>query len=428
MGSIPDSATPRRNPFALLTTLGARLKHVYRAASRGYRCLEAALHRYSTPVVATRWRSVLTKRYAVHGVFLLLMVMVAIHSRLATGADRSSYLYTLVSGDLITEGPLDPSAYAQTDAPGVGGARLAAIDADEAVDIITFDDVEAEFTNTLGGTAVVAPLQPLVPEPGSGDAPPRSQAPRPRIYTVEAGDTIAGIAATFDVSTNTILWANGLRSTAVLKVGDNLTILPTTGVLHTVQSGDTISGLASRYDASTNEIIEYNRLAHDATLAIGQKVLVPDGYLEAVSAPRIVSRDTRVAERDHDGPTPEPLESSGAGLVWPTTTKHVSQYFRWGHTGIDIDNRARPVVYAAAAGTVEFAGWMGGYGNLLIVSHGGGAQTYYGHLDKFYVSPGASVEPGAAIGQMGSTGRSTGAHLHYEYRLNGRPVNPLGMY
>lgn len=393
-----------------------------------YRRVETTLHTYSLPVQPSRWRNLLTKRYLVHGVFLLLMMGVAGHSHLTSGADRSSYLYTLVSGDLITEGPLDPSAYAQTDAPGVGGARLAAIDADEAVDIITFDDAEVDFANTLGGTSVIAPQQPLVPEPGSDDAPPRSKAPRPQVYTVEEGDTIAGIAAKFDISANTILWANGLRSTQLLKVGDNLTILPTTGVLHTVRSGDTVSGIAAKYDAAGKDIMEYNDLTEDAKLAIGQKVIVPDGYIEEVTAPRIVPRDTRIADRDHDGPTPEPVEGDGESLIWPTTSKHISQYFRWGHTGIDIDNRSRPAVYAAKPGTVEFAGWMGGYGNLLIVNHGGGAQTYYAHLDKFYVGKGASVDQGAAVGQMGSTGRSTGPHLHFEYRVNGRPVNPLGLY
>ncbi len=378
-------------------------------------------------MVPSRWGHRLPKRYLVHGVFLLLMGGIVWHSHTATGADRSSFLYALVSGDLVTEGPLDPSAYAQTDAPGVGGTRLAAVGADEAIDIITFDDAEVDFTNTLGGNAVIAPLQPVAPEPGSEDLPPRSKAPRPEIYTVESGDTIAGIAAKFDVSTNTILWANGLRATSTLKVGDSLTILPTTGVLHTVKSGDTVSGIASRYDAKGKDIMEYNSLPEDAKLALGQKIIVPDGYIEAVTAPRIVSQDT-LADRDHDGPTPEPVETAGASMVWPTTTRHISQYFRWGHTGIDIDNRSRPAVYAALDGTVEFTGWLGGYGNLIIVRHGNGAQTYYAHLDKFYVAKGASVAKGAAIGQMGSTGRSTGPHLHFEYRVNGRPVNPLGLY
>lgn len=421
--SLPPTRTGR---FSKVILLGQRLGRAWPALKRSYRRLEIALH--TTATRPKSWRGTIPKRYLVHGVFLMLMAGIVWHGRTTVGADRSSFLYALVSGDLVTEGPLDPSAYAQSDAPGVGGARLAAIGADDAIDIITFDDAEVDFANTLGGNAVIAPQQPLVPEPGSDDTPPRSTAPRPQIYTVESGDTIAGIAAQFDVSTNTILWANGLRASSTLKVGDNLTILPTTGVLHTVKSGDTVSGIASRYDAKGKDIMAYNNLAEDAKLAIGQKIIVPDGYIEEVAAPRIVPRDTVVAGRDHEGPTPEPVDSPGGGMVWPTTTRHISQYFRWGHTGIDIDNRSRPAIYAAAAGTVEFAGWMGGYGNLIIVSHGNGTQTYYAHLDKFYVAKGASIGKGAAIGQMGSTGRSTGPHLHFEYRVNGRPINPLGLY
>lgn len=374
--------------------------------------------------------SVFAKRYAVHAVFLLLMAAIAWHSQITTGADRSSLLYTLVAGEEIVEGPLDPAAYAQTDSPGIGGARLAAIDAEQSIDIITFEDAEVGFAGALGGNAVVGPLSPVVAEPGTEPETRSARTQEIKVYTVEEGDTIASIAAEFNISTNTVLWANGLSERTVLKVGDHLTILPTTGVLHTVRSGDTVSGIAAKYDASGRDILDYNRLGDEAKLALGQKVIVPDGYIEAVTAPRILPRDTHVADRDADaGPTPDPADVVADGnLAWPTTTQHISQYFRWGHTGIDIDNRSRPPVYVAEAGTVEFTGWLGGYGNLVIVNHGGGLQTYYAHLDKFYVSKGAALAKGAAVGKMGSTGRSTGPHLHFEVRRNGHPVNPLSMY
>lgn len=333
-----------------------------------------------------------------------------------------------MSGEEITEGPLDPVTYAQTNAPGTGGSRLAAAIASD-VGLITFDDPEVEFAATLGGNAVVAPLSPLVPEPGSDPSGSTQKSSQPRVYTVQENDTIASIAAQFDISANTILWANGLSSKDVIKVGDHLTILPVTGVLHTVSNGDTISGIAADYDAKQSDIIEYNNLGDGSRLSLGQKIIVPDGDgTPAQAVPSVVSSNTRVAREAEDGPTPAPAPTDGSGLLWPTTTKHISQYFKWGHTGIDIDNRSRPAVYAAAGGTVEFTGWLGGYGNLIIVNHGGGMTTYYAHLDKFYVSKGQAVEKGAAIGQMGSTGRSTGPHLHFEVRRNGTPVNPLGLY
>lgn len=347
-------------------------------------------------------------------------------SQVSGTVNRTSLLYSFISGEEVSEGPLDPSAYAQSD--GTGGPRLAVASASD-VNLITFDDPEVEFAQTLGGTAVIAPLQPEVPEPGSEEQPVR-KAQKPEVYTVQESDTIASIAADFNISTNTVLWANGLSSRDVIKAGDHLTILPTTGVLHTVQSGDTVLAIAQKYDVKATEMVEYNGLEDSSRLSIGQKLIIPGGDGTPETAPRVVPSNARIA-RDasvDDGPTPPPAKAEGAGMVWPTTTNHVSQYFRWGHTGIDIDNRSRPPVFASLEGTVEFNGWLGGYGNLIILNHGNGLTTYYAHLDKFYVSKGQAVAKGAAIGQMGSTGRSTGPHVHFEVRRGGRPINPMGMF
>jgi len=344
-----------------------------------------------------------------------------------TGVSHDSLLYTLVSGEEVIEGPLDPSAYAQTDAPGVGGARLAAVDASVGVDIITFDNPEVHFSATLGGNAVAAPLSPVLPEEGS--EPVQTPATgKAKVYTVQDGDTIAGIAEQFGVSTNTILAANGLTGKNVIKAGDHLTILPTSGALHTVSSGDTLLAIANRYDVEVSEIIEFNNMEDAHKLSIGQKLIVPGASVAPLKAPRIVPGGTRIASRNPEGPTPQPTAAKGSGMVWPTTTRHISQYFRWGHTGIDIDNRSRPPIYASEAGTVEFAGWLGAYGNLIIINHGNGLQTYYAHNEAHYVKKGQQVAKGAAIAKMGSTGRSSGPHSHFEIRRNGRPVNPLGFF
>lgn len=371
----------------------------------------------------------MSKQSAVHAVFIGLVTLIAWQSHAGAGVDRDSLLYALVSGGEVSEGPLNPSTYAQTNAPGTGGPRLAAAVADDA-GFITFDDPEVDFAATLGGNAVIAPMQPLLPEPGSSvstDKPTTLH--KPIVYTVQDGDTVASIAAKFTVSTNTILWANGLSSNDVIRVGDYLTILPVTGVLHTVQSGDTISEIAKKYDVKAADIIAYNNLGDGSDLALNQKIIVPDGDGSPVALPKVVSSETHL-ERDvtANEPTPPPVKEEGSGFIWPTITRHISQYFQWGHTGIDIDNRSRPPVYAAQAGTVEFTGWLGGYGNLIIVNHGGGLTTYYAHLAKFYVSKGQSVNKGDAVGKMGSTGHSSGPHVHFEVRRNGHPINPLGMY
>jgi len=344
------------------------------------------------------------------------------------GVGQNSLLYTLVSGEEVVEGPLDPSAYAQTDAPGVGGARLAAVDAGAGVDIITFDNPEVQFSATLGGNVVIAPLSPVLPEEGEETGTEAPTLQKAKVYTVQESDTIAAIAEQFGVSTNTILAANGLTERDIIKAGDHLTILPTSGALHTVSSGDTLLAVANRYDVAVSEIIEFNKLEDAHKLSIGQKLIIPGASVSPASAPRIVPGGTRIASRNPDGPTPQPASVSGAGMLWPTTTRHISQYFRWGHTGIDIDNRSRPAIYAAEAGTVEFAGWLGAYGNLIIINHGNGLQTYYAHNEAHYVAKGAKVAKGSAIAKMGSTGRSTGPHVHFEVRRNGRPINPLGMF
>lgn len=361
--------------------------------------------------------------------FAALILAIAIQGRAVAGVDHTSLLSTLISGEEISEGPLDPAAYAQTNAPGVGGARIAAIDGGTGLDIITFDSPEVSFSATLGGTVAQAPLSPIVPHSGDpDDAPVTLTQQQAFLHTVQDGDTIAAIAEQYDVSVDTILWANGISSNDIINVGDHLTILPTTGIMHTVVSGDTLLAIANKYDIETTDIAEYNKLADTHALSIGDKLIIPGG---AISVPRVVPPvigSRRLADKEDSGPTPEPIKSAGSGMVWPTATKHISQYFRWGHTGIDIDSRKSQSIYAALDGTVEFAGWLGAYGNLMIVNHGNGLQTYYAHNSKHYVGQGESVAKGQAIAQMGSTGRSSGPHVHFEVRRNGTPINPMGMF
>ena len=118
---------------------------------------------------------------------------------------------------------------------------------------------------------------------------------------------------------------------------------------------------------------------------------------------------------------------SASGFIWPVSGPITSGFgWRWGrmHEGIDIGAACGTPIRAAASGTVVYAGWMDGYGNLTIIDHGGGMATAYGHQSAIYVG-GGSVSQGQTIGAVGSTGHSTGCHLHFEVRVNGTPVNPL---
>lgn len=165
----------------------------------------------------------------------------------------------------------------------------------------------------------------------------------------------------------------------------------------------------------------YNAFVNDETfeLAIGQVVVVPDGVkpAERPTSPRI-------RQVTPDAGT---VVASGT-FVWPTGGT-ITQRSVWYHQGIDIANRVAPNVLAADSGTVIVAGWPDGYGygNRVIIDHGNGYRTLYAHLSQIYVVPGQTVARGNAIGKMGSTGRSTGIHLHFEVILNGVHLNPLNV-
>ncbi len=243
-------------------------------------------------------------------------------------------------------------------------------------------------------------------------------------YVVAEGDTVSSIAQKFGISTDTIRWQNDLDSPDAIKVGQTLEILPITGISHKVQKGDTVSSIAKKYDASAQAIVDYpfNTFVNDETfeLAVGQTVIVPEGVKPDE---QLWSPNTYIKRVTPDAGT---VVATG-GFVWPTQGI-ITQNFSWYHPGIDIANPAAPNVLAADSGRVIASGWDNtGYGYRVIVDHGNGYKTLYGHLQKIYVTVGQSVNAGNAIGQMGSTGRSTGTHLHFEVHMNGTRINPLSV-
>ncbi len=242
-------------------------------------------------------------------------------------------------------------------------------------------------------------------------------------YTVKEGDTVSTIAEKFGVSIDTIRWENDLETIKSIKAGDKLRILPVTGISHKVQHGETIYSIAKKYQVDAQVIVNwpYNSFANDETfaLAVGQQLIVPEG---------IMPKATPTAPRRYYAEVPAAGAITGTGqFAWPTSG-NISQHFVWYHPGIDISNRGAPAVLAADSGTVIAAGWPSpwAYGNRVLIDHGNGYATLYAHLSAVYVSPGQSVIRGQSIGKMGSTGRSTGIHLHFEIRRNGSTVNPLG--
>ena len=241
-------------------------------------------------------------------------------------------------------------------------------------------------------------------------------------YTVAEGDTVSSIAEKFGVSADTIRWQNNLTKDKV-KVGQVIEILPVSGVSHKVKKSDTVYSIAKYYDTSPQGIVDfpYNTFTNDETfeLAIGQIIVIPDGVRPAE---RQIS--PRVRQLTPDAGT---VVASG-NFVWPAGGT-ITQRFVWYHKGIDIANSAGSNILAADAGTVIMAGWPDGYGygNRVLINHGNGYKTLYGHLSQIYVVPGQTVARGAAIGKMGSSGRSTGVHLHFEIIQGGTYLNPLNI-
>ncbi len=248
-------------------------------------------------------------------------------------------------------------------------------------------------------------------------------------YTVQKGDTVSTIARRFDITINTILWANNLGSYSLIRPGDSLAILPESGILHTVKSGDTISKIANTYDVEEEKILSSNQLG--STLRIGDKIMIPGGRKITVAS--VAKPATTVSSnnpglgiiRDLVKAPSSPAADSGAKMAWPTDGARITQYYSWRHTGLDIANKTGTPLYAAEAGTVTYSGWSNGYGYNVLVDHGDGRQTRYAHASKLFVEVGDSVSRGENIAAMGSTGWSTGPHIHFEVIINGKKQNPL---
>lgn len=244
-------------------------------------------------------------------------------------------------------------------------------------------------------------------------------------YKIQPGDTVSTIAEKFGVSIDTIRWQNDLTSQDDIKIGDTLQILPVTGVSHKVQKGDTVYSIAKKYDADPQSIVDfpYNSFTNDETfeLAIGQTVIVPNGVMPSEAPWSAVARVRQTT------PDAGSVVASGQ-FVWPVGGM-ITQYFSWYHPAIDIANSAAPNVLAADSGTVVIAGYPdnSGYGNRVMIDHGNGYRTLYAHLNAVSVVSGQTVHRGDVIGRMGSSGRSTGTHTHFEVILNGVHINPLSV-
>lgn len=279
-------------------------------------------------------------------------------------------------------------------------------------------------TITLAGRAIVKPaIMPGVAVVGTS---------RKNItdYTILPGDSLSSIAYRYNVSVATLMWENNLGTNSIIRPGDKIRIPPVSGVMHTIVKGDNLKKIANTYKVEVDKIVAFNNLNEDGTdLIIGAKIMVPDGE-KIVSSPVQRTYVTTQSGYAVNVPSASSQSATTKGFVWPTAAKTITQYYGWRHYGLDVAGPMGTAIYAAKAGTVVTSqcGWNSGYGCYIIIDHGGGVRTLYGHNSKLLVSVGDQVSTGQTISLMGNTGKVygvTGIHLHFEIRINGATVNPL---
>jgi murein DD-endopeptidase MepM/ murein hydrolase activator NlpD len=228
------------------------------------------------------------------------------------------------------------------------------------------------------------------------------------IYEVQSGDSLWGIAEQFELDLDTLRWSNPEleRNPDVLSVGTKLRILPVPGIYHLIAEGDTLESIAGRYGVAPADITGYppNALFPPYDLKDKEGVIIPFGH-----------KDIHL---------PQPGLSSGYALAWPLVSV-VSGGFTADHPAIDIGAPYGSTVYAADDGLITYAGWaQDGFGYTVVIDHGDGRQTWYNHLKGTLLAAGNTVSRGTPIGEVGSTGHSTGPHLHFELHVNGERVDP----
>ena len=265
-----------------------------------------------------------------------------------------------------------------------------------------------------GGDITIVNNNSLLPDSGPmgtiADIEDKAGSDQISIYVVREGDSLSQIASMFNVSVNTIVWSNDIIKGSKITPGQTLVILPISGVRYEVKKGDTVKSIAKKLGSDADEIIQFNDLSASGQLAEGQTIIVPNG--EIAPAPLAKSGLKSSPVRGANGP------SYVGYYLRPIDGGRKSQGLH-GYNGVDLADTCGTPVVASASGDVIISregGWNGGYGNYVVISHANGTQTLYSHLSSSIVSAGWHVVQGQVIGYIGSTGKSTGCHVHFEVR------------
>ncbi len=236
-----------------------------------------------------------------------------------------------------------------------------------------------------------------------------------RAYQVQEGEMVGGIAARFDVSQDAIISLNKIKNTRTLQIGQLLKIPSIDGILYTVKDRDTISGIAKTYKIDEADILSVNKLKDDV-LQKGYVLFLPNAKLDWMTIQEI----------------------NGDLFVCPIHGRYrISSRYGWRsdpftknrsfHNGLDMATYRGAPVFAALAGVVVSTGYSTVYGNHVIIRHHSGYKTLYGHLNSIFTSANRYVTTATQIGTVGSTGRSTGPHLHFTVYKNGATINPFSV-
>ncbi len=234
------------------------------------------------------------------------------------------------------------------------------------------------------------------------------------IYVVKAGDTPQIVAEMFDISVDTIYSANDMKKGDKLSVGDVLLILPFSGVEHTVVKGDTVQSIANKYKVDLKDILSANDLDADYKLSVGERLMIPGAELSSGSTTTTKPKTTTPTK---GGKTiKQSLPSVSGYFKNPVPGARRTRGIKPGHRGVDLAAPIGTPIYAAAGGNVIIArmGYNGGFGNYVVIQHDNGTKTLYAHQSRLATKAGDRVSQGEVIGYVGSTGRSTGPHLHIE--------------
>lgn len=373
----------------------------------------------------------LSKSFLVHMLIVCIGLSVVLNNIMAQDLREENFgeqtiIYSLVSPDPIEELTEEWSDFSAGEEILSYLDQSATLGSKPVSGTVGGIDTELDFSTIIEGGAVVTRPGIISPfNPTDVEQTVESARQGVTVYTVQAGENLSAIAGQFNVSVETILWQNGLTAKSVIRPGDKLEILPTSGVMHKVVRNETVGSIAQKYKVDESVIIAANNLFDGHDIQIAQQLVIPGGKkIVPYVAPKAKTNVPQVSSITKLFIPPTGLVSD-SGMLWPAGVRRISQYFSWRHAGLDIAGPTGTPIYAAESGTVVFSGWATGYGNSILIDHGNGIRTRYGHASKLYVTKGDEVVKGQTIMAMGSTGWSTGPHLHFEVVVSGGKKNPL---